>query len=126
MEHSSHSSSYRANAFAPETGSRVNAGTLRITADQAQFESATLKGSLPLGGLRLRRGGHNDEQLFFEHPDYPGWSIYSSDEALLHDPILSVHPLFARELRAVARSRRSIPAPVIIGISLFALFLGGL
>ncbi|HTG43705.1 MAG TPA: M48 family metallopeptidase [Verrucomicrobiae bacterium] len=117
---------YRANAFAPSTGARMNAGLLVVAPNQLHFHSDTLTGSLPLGGLRLRRGGHNGEQIFFEHPEYLGWSIYSSDEALWRDPILSVHPLFADELRAVGRSRSSIPKPVIIGLALLAILLGGL
>jgi predicted Zn-dependent protease len=118
--------SYRANAFAPETGSRVQPGTLEILADEVRFEGGILRGKLPLGGLTLRRGGHNDEQLFFEHPGFPGWSISSSDERLVADPVLLGHPEFRAVLRAVDRSRRATPLPVVIGLCFLAVVLAGL
>jgi beta-barrel assembly-enhancing protease len=115
---------YRANAFAPETGTRVNSGTLRILADRVEFSGGMITGSLPLSGLRLRRGGHNDEHIFFEHSNHPGWSIYSSDEALLKDPVLANQPEFRTVLRSVERARRSLPPPVYIGIGVAAIVLG--
>jgi beta-barrel assembly-enhancing protease len=117
---------YKANAFAPETKAKVNSGTITVCSEGLRFESPTLTGTLPLKGLIVRRGGHNDEQIFFEHPEYPGWSIYSSDPALSGDLTLASNPAFAREFKAVDRSRRSIPKPVIAGLVFLALVLGGL
>lgn len=117
---------YEAKAYAPETQARVNAGQLVVTADAVRFESATISGALPMAGIVIRRGGHNGEQIFFEHPQKPGWSIYSSDPALMKDPILRVQPGIEKQLKAVDRSRRSTPKPVLIGLAFLALFFGGL
>jgi beta-barrel assembly-enhancing protease len=117
---------YRANAFSPETGAKNNPGRLVITGEDVRFESATVSGRIPLAGLRIRRGGHNEEQLFFEHPSFAGWSIYSSDPELLHDPILSQHPDFSRQLKTAAKSRNSVPKPVLIGLAFLAILFGGL
>jgi predicted Zn-dependent protease len=117
---------YHANAFAPETQARVNAGNIVVTADAIRFESATATGTLPMNGLVVRRGGHNGEQIFFEHPQMQGWSVYSSDPGLAKDPILSLRPEFARHVRSAERSRRSTPKPVIAGLALLGLFLAGL
>src|SRR5262245_56902946 len=114
---------YKANGFSPQTGARVHAGTLRVLADQVRFESGTLTGTLPLAGLRLRRGGHNDEQLFFEHPGFAGWSFYSSDDRLIHDPVLTAHPNFSGELLRLAHRKRSTPPVVLIGVGLVAIIL---
>ena len=117
---------YQANAYTPQTQARVNSGHVQITADGVRFESATVTGALPVSGLVVRRGGHNGEQIFFEHPQVPGWSIYSSDPALARDPLLRVQPEIARQLAAADKSRRSTPAPVRIAMLLLALFFGGL
>ena len=117
---------YKANAFAPQTQGRVNPGTLSVTSAGLHFESAAVSGTLPLAGLVIRRGGHNNEQIFFEHPEFPGWSIYSSDPALNGDPTLCANPAFARLFKAVERSRKATPKPVVIGLALLALLFGGL
>lgn len=117
---------YRAHAFAPETGAAVQTGALSVDPAAIHFESAALKGSLPLAGISLRRGGHNNEQIFFEHPQRPGWSIYSGDPALLEDPVLLGLPQFQVFARGVVRSRKSVPIPVLAGLVLLAIFLAGL
>ena len=117
---------YEAKAYAPQTQARVNAGQLVVTVDAVRFESATVTGALPMAGLVIRRGGHNEEQIFFEHPEFPGWSIYSADAALARDPILRVRPEIGKQLRAAEKSRKGTPLPVKIGLLLLALFFGGL
>jgi beta-barrel assembly-enhancing protease len=104
---------------------RIHPGTLSVTPAGLRFESAAASETLPLIGLVIRRGGHNNEQIFFEHPEFPGWSIYSSDPALNNDPALCANPAFARLFKAVERSRRSTPTPVIIGLALLAMLFGG-
>jgi beta-barrel assembly-enhancing protease len=117
---------YQANAYTPQTQAKVNTGTLTVLTDGVRFESATVNGTLPMAGLVVRRGGHNGEQVFFEHPQMPGWSIYSSDPALSRDPLLRVQPDVAKQLRGAERSRKSTPAPVKIALFLLALFFGSL
>ena len=117
---------YEAKAYTPQTQARVNAGQLVVTVDAVRFEGGTVSGALPMAGLVIRRGGHNEEQIFFEHPEFPGWSIYSADPALARDPILRVRPEIAKQLRAADKSRRGTPLPVKIGLLLLALFFGGL
>src|SRR5688572_17803185 len=117
---------YEAKAYAPQTQVRVNAGYLVVTVEAVRFEGATVQGALPMAGLVIRRGGHNEEQIFFEHPEFPGWSIYSADPALARDPILRVRPEISKQLRSAERSRKAMPLPVKIGLLLLALFFGGL
>ena len=117
---------YQAHAYTPQTQARVNTGQMLVTIDGVRFEGGTVSGALPMAGLVIRRGGHNEEQIFFEHPEFPGWSIYSADPALARDPILRVRPEIAKQLRAADKSRRATPLPVKIGLFLLALFFGGL
>jgi Zn-dependent protease with chaperone function len=117
---------YKANAFTPQSGSKVLPGILTVTHEGLRFESGAVSGNLPLHGLQVRRGGHNDEQIFFEHPEFPGWSIYSSDPALGKDPALRGNPAYARQFKAVEKSRRSTPKPVLFGLAFVALILLGI
>lgn len=117
---------YKANAFTPDTKARVLAGVIQISPEGVHFQSAEVTGVLPLNGLVVRCGGHNGEQIFFEHPAVPGWSIYSSDGALVSDPILTDDPAFAQALKAAKGSRTSMPLPVLLGIPLLALFFAAL
>src|SRR5688500_15497954 len=103
--------SYRAHAFAPQTGARLQTGTIRVESGYLVFESPELNGKLPIQNIIIRRGGHNDEQIFFEHAEFPGWSLYSSDPALLSDPVLSADKHFQNLARGVSKSRKSIPFP---------------
>jgi Zn-dependent protease with chaperone function len=117
---------YRANAFAPEDSidkGPAKTGTLSIESSAAVFRSGDSAIALPLAGLQMRRGGHNDEQIFLEHPGFPGWSIYSSDLALLRDPVLSYDPRFAHHIMAAERARNARPLARIIGLGLIALVL---
>ena len=104
----------------------MHAGTIAITYEGLRFESATVTAAFPLSGLVVRRGGHNNEQIFFEHPQFPGWSIYSSEAALGSDPTLAAFPAFAREFKAVERSRKSMPMPIKAGLVVLALIFTGL
>jgi len=117
---------YQANAFTPQTQARVISGSIVVTSEGVRFESNEVQGTLPWAGIVIRRGGHNNEQIFFEHPQVPGWSIYSSDPGLANDPILRVQPGLAKQLRAAERSRRSTPKPVMAGLFLLGLFFAGL
>lgn len=117
---------YRASAFTPQTGAKVLTGTLTVTFEGLRFQSGAVTGVMPLSGLVVRRGGHNDEQIFFEHPQLPGWSIYSSDAALGKDPVLAANPAHARQFKGAERSRRATPKPVLIGLAFLGLMLAGL
>ena len=115
---------YSANGFPPESKGRVAPGRLFIDLHAVRFVSAQGTVSLPTSGLDVRSGGHNNEQIFFEHPQHPGWSIVSSDPQLLHDPVLRENPAFASKLRAVQKSRTGIPKPVIFGLGFLAICFG--
>jgi len=122
---------YRGSAFSPEAKGRILAGAIEIEGGALRFRTEHQTIALPFSGLIVRRGGHNAEQIFFEHPNYPGWSIYSSDEALLRDHSLRSVPEFAGHLKSAERVKKRIPFPVLIGslaasfflLALVALFL---
>ena len=99
-------------------------GRLFLGTDGARFESEASSITFPLKSLHVHAGGHNNEQLFLEHPAFPGWAIVSSDPQLVHDPLLWGRPEFAAHLRKVQKSRNRVPLPVVLGLALLAFFLG--
>jgi len=107
---------HRGSAFSPEASGRILSGRIEIEGSGVQFRSEQGSVSLPFAGLILRRGGHNGEQIFFEHPKFPGWSVYSSDEALIRDAALRSVPEFAQHLTSAERIKTRIPFPVLVGL----------
>jgi len=117
---------YPAQAFTPGAPARSLAGRLFITGEGVRFESPEMSGALPAHGLALRRGGHNNTQLFFEHPEFPGWSICTSDPGVAKDPLLAAHPHLARQAQRARGSRSPLAIlGVLLGL-LLALFLAGI
>lgn len=116
----------RGSAFSPQASGRILAGKIEIAGGAVQFRSEQASVSLPFAGLVVRRDGHNGEQIFFEHPNFPGWSVYSSDEALLRDPALRSVPEFARHLASAERIKKRIPFPVLVGLVFTGLIAIGL
>lgn len=116
---------YLAHGFPPELRGRVVSGNLYILPEGPRFQSQEHSVTLPFAGLKLRAGGHNNEQIFFEHPDFPGWSIYSSAAALHQNPILGGHSGFKSISRRIEKSQKGIPTPVILLLFFVALFFVG-
>lgn len=113
---------YIANAFSPETGTRTLSGKLSVTDSGLQFRSPQGGVVLPLSGLKMRKGGHNGEQLFFEHPEFPGWSIYCSDSRLANDPILIGDTNLANVLTEYRAHRKRVPVGIWLLVGLIGFF----
>jgi len=88
-----------------------------------RFQSDGGQVELPLAGLRVRVGGHNSEQIFFEHPQQPDWSIYATDPGILKHDALSQNADLADQLRGL-RKRGGVGKPLaFIGGVLALLFV---
>lgn len=61
--------------------------------------------TIPLVGARLTLGGAGDRIIFIAHPAHPDWSIYTSDHAILNDPVLAAHPELTLALGTMRRKR---------------------
>jgi beta-barrel assembly-enhancing protease len=114
---------YIANAFAPESKTRTLSGKLRVSNDSISFQSPEREVTFPLEGVQIRKGGHNGEQLFFEHPAHPGWSLYCSDSRLSRNPVLASDPTFSKTLKDYTAERKRIPVGIWLLLGLFGLFL---
>ncbi|MBI2946936.1 MAG: M48 family metallopeptidase [Verrucomicrobia bacterium] len=115
---------YPANAFQAGASSRTLTGKLQIVRQSVRFQYVGGQVELPLAGLRVRAGGHNSEQVFFEHPQHPDWSIYTSERGILKHDALSQHAALADQVRGLKSPRGFGKPTAIVGvIVLLFLFL---
>ena len=109
----------KAKAF---TQGRSLNGTLEVTPEVVRFNAGGETIEMPLSGLHLTRGGHNNEHLFMEHAAQPGWSLTTNDPAFLKHPKIAGHPEIASAVRTLPREHRgrglAIASLVVIGLLL--------
>lgn len=96
---------YQAHAFHESIARGRAAGDLSVSAAGFCFRSDAHTVTMPLAGARLTLGGASDRIVFIAHPDFPDWSIYTSDQAILRDPVLAAHPELTAALGAMRRKR---------------------
>jgi predicted Zn-dependent protease len=96
---------YLAHAFHEGFAEGRAAGDLSVSAGGFCFRSGTQSVTMPLAGARLTLGGASDRLVFIAHPDFPEWSLYTSDRAILRDPVLAAHPQLTVALGAMRRKR---------------------
>lgn len=73
-------------------------GTMTITPAGIDFSIRDQHLRLPLHGLQVSVGGASNRLVYFEHPDLPGWSFYTSDRRVLQDSHLHSLPSVSRLL----------------------------
>jgi predicted Zn-dependent protease len=100
--------SYTGAAFLPQLGLKSTPGQITLLFDKVSFLSAEGTVSLPLHALRLHEGGHNSEQLFFDHPEFPGVSIYTSDTRILEDLVLRTNPTLGPRAAEIVKARKRV------------------
>jgi len=74
---------YRATAMHPSHGDRSVSGIVEVSNDRLAFTADTVSFEMPLEGLKVEAGGHNDEQLFLQHPAQPEWILTTPERGLL-------------------------------------------
>ena len=101
---------------------RALSGSIEVTAELVRFAAGAETVEMPLAGLKITRGGYNNEHIFLEHAAQPGWSISTNDAQFLKDPHIMAHPEVAPLVRTLPREHRghglAIAALVLIGLLL--------
>ena len=100
--------SYRATAIHPSRADQFISGTLQLSGDRLSFASPSLTFELPLDGLKLEAGGHNEEQLFLQHPAQPDWVITTSEPGLLRDLLAVADPALKAQIQRSARKKPTL------------------
>jgi predicted Zn-dependent protease len=109
-----------AQAFSKE---RTLNGHIEVVSELVRFSSAGGAIEMPLSGLKITRGGHNNEHIFLEHPAQPGWSISTKDPQFLANAALLAHPEIGPQFKTLPREHRT-RGLVVVAAVLLALLLG--
>ena len=85
-------------------------GLLSITEDSLNFFTLTPSESssaiLPIDGLRVKTGGAGGNMIFISHPSLPDWTIYTSDQDILNDPILTSDAEIASQISVIRLAKK--------------------
>jgi beta-barrel assembly-enhancing protease len=99
---------------------RTLKGHIEVAGEIIRFSAANETIEMPLSGLKITRGGHNNEHIFLEHPAQPGWSVSTRDSQLLAHPALVGDADLGGQLKTLPREHRTRGLLVAAGV-LFAL-----
>lgn len=80
-------------------------GQILIDASAVRFTNDSASVALPLSGVKARLGGASDRLVFFEHPDYPDWQLYTADRSVLKNPHFQQHKSLSRQVAGARRLR---------------------
>jgi beta-barrel assembly-enhancing protease len=111
-------------------GGRMVSGSLVVNGDRLRFEGAgftdesNFSVEFTLSGLRLRAGGHNDEQLFFEHGAQTDWILTTSDHGILGQLARVADATLQEHIRAVAGRKSSASRLMIATLTFFVVVIG--
>lgn len=98
-------------------------GHIEITEGILRFSAGPEVLEMPLAGLQITRGGHNNEHIFLEHPAQPGWSVSTNDPRFLSHPALLAHPATTAQLKTLPRAHQARALVLVIAL-LLALIAG--
>jgi predicted Zn-dependent protease len=82
------------------TKNRTINGSIELTDEIIRFTAGNEAVEMPISGLKVSRGGFNNEQLFLEHAAQPGWTLCTSDSSWL------THPELAGQVTALPKPHR--------------------
>lgn len=98
-------SRYQAHGFHEALAKGKASGELTVTPTGVEFCAGDQQVRLPLRGIVFKLGGASHRLVFISHPDFPEWSLYTSDRSILRDPRLVDIPSIRSQLDK-ARNRR--------------------
>lgn len=107
---------FEGGAFHPSLKKGKASGTVAIGSIGIRFTKDQSSVEFPISGLTLELGGASDRVLFFRHPSFPEWTIYTADQRILKHPVIA----HARELQnqiAKVRSKK-LSARLILSLVL--------
>ncbi len=97
---------YQAHAFHEGFAKGRASGVLAVSAQEMVFSSNEQSVRFPLQEARFELGGASDRLVFIRHPQYPDWTLYTSDRSILNNPTLHLDDSIQRQLRKARHTRR--------------------
>jgi predicted Zn-dependent protease len=96
------------------TKGRTLNGAMEATDEIIRFTAGAETVEMPISGLKVTRGGFNNEQLFLEHAAQPGWTLSTSDSTWL------THPELAAQVKTLPKPHRTkgliVTSAIILGV----------
>lgn len=89
------------------------AGTISFSGSEIIFSYDSGEVRLPFGGVSVSEGGSGNSLIYFSHPSYPDWSIYTSDKSILNDPVIKQNSNFGGLAKVRMKRNFSVFAWVI-------------
>ena len=87
--------------FHPTLGETSAGGQLVTTGESLRFESDSVKVELAFAGLKIELGGHNNQHVFFHHPQAAGWTISTPDKEILNEPHFHKRTQLRQQIEAI-------------------------
>ena len=110
-------SSFQGGAFHDTLKNGKARGSLEVDKDLICFLDTT--GStlvkMPIHEIKVNMGGASNRLLFFSHPDFPGWTLHTSDRSLIDHPALAIDATVSAQIEKI-RSKRSKAKFITFGI----------
>lgn len=98
---------YPAGAFEGEDDSAAVVGQITVSTFALRFESEAFTLDLPTRGLQMWLDETGD-RIFFSHDNFPGWTVYSLDPAILQHHSLN-QPFLKKRVQELTHERSQSP-----------------
>ena len=117
--------SYSGAAFHADFDGGRKSGSIQIDSRSVRFEGEGSSVAFPLSRLELRAGGASERLVFFSHPEFPEWSLYTSDRQVLEDVHLLANAQTAGSIARIrSEKRRSVAVVSAVLIALLCVLIG--
>lgn len=108
----------------PGLGGRSPRGMLSIAAGEVRFDGGEVYVQMPLSGLQIAAGGHNNEQFMLQHSSRPGWIIATAGQQFLDELAAAADDDLKRQI-FFARKRKVVLTKFYLIGGVFLLIIGG-
>ncbi|MGK0289905.1 MAG: putative Zn-dependent protease [bacterium] len=116
-------SQYDGAAFHPKLPKGRASGTIKITSSTLAITLESQRQLFDLRKIKITKGGANNRLIFFKHPHYPEWSIYTSDTSILKNEYLQKNENTASQIQQIqGKKRKSLLITTIILFLILASF----
>ena len=92
---------YEGSAFNTTFAKGKSSGSIHVSSEGIFFSNQQAEILLPLSGLGFELGGASNRILFITNTAAPDWKIFTSDQNLLKDPILSKNVALQQQLQGL-------------------------
>lgn len=102
-------------------------GQITLDGRSIRFEFEGQEIEFPLHTIIIKHGGSSNQLIFLEHPDHPGWQIYTGKKSILKDLKRLASPQLSQQVGKIHSTWMklrmiSLAVLIVIGLLIFGLF----